>query len=299
VPPEFSTTVEIRDGLLHTEAIEINAAWHCNIRCAWCSHASPGQDPSFADTGEVGRDLAGLARVMRVEHVRVLGGEPLLHPDLPALFDAIRASGLSQCVRVLTNGLGLHRAPASFWRGVDEVHVSEYPSTSKHIRQHADELRELADRYGTTLRIKVFDNFRVSYRTPTGDAQLTERIYQTCQIGNAWRCLTVDRGIIYRCPQSAHLHRAGELSDAGASDFLRIADIASVDELAVWLTQPHALESCQMCLGSVGTLRPHQQVRLGMPLFAPGEVDHAYLAELSGNVDAGNSCITGEQVLAG
>jgi organic radical activating enzyme len=289
-------TAEIRDGLLHTEAVEINAAWHCNIRCAWCSHASPGQERSFADTGEVGRDLATLARVMRVEHVRVLGGEPLLHPDLPALFAAIRASGLSQCVRVLTNGLGLHRAAPSFWRGVDEVHVSEYPSTSKHIRQHADELRDLADRYGTEVRIKVFDNFRVSYRRRSDDAFLTERIYQTCQIGNAWRCLTVDRGIIYRCPQSAHLHRAGQL--VGSSDFLRITEIASADEMATWLTQPHALESCQLCLGSVGTLRPHQQVQLGMPLFAPGEVDYAYLAELSRDVDAGNSCITNEQVLA-
>jgi GTP 3',8-cyclase len=292
--------VEIRHGRVWTEAVEINAVWHCNIRCAWCSHASPAQDRSVADPAGVERDLAGLASWMRVEHVRVLGGEPLLHPDLPTLLVGIRRSGITDRVRVLTNGLGLTEVADGFWDLVDEVHISAYPSTEKQLQRSIAQLRSLADASGTGLVVKSFDRFRISYRAPDDDRELTERIYRTCQIANDWRCLTVESGRIYRCPQSAYLDRAGELAPAlVAADALRIQDIGAAAEVRDWLVQPSALYSCQRCAGSAGALRPHQQVRRGMPLFEPGPIDFPYLEQLEMDIGADNSCISGEVQLGG
>ncbi|MQB01926.1 MAG: radical SAM protein [Actinobacteria bacterium] len=98
-PPASSDDSSVADGglvigrgKLGTEAVEINAAWHCNISCSWCSHGSPELPPRFADESVVGRDLRCLARWLRVDHVRVLGGEPLVHPRLPHLLQLVRES---------------------------------------------------------------------------------------------------------------------------------------------------------------------------------------------------------------
>src|SRR5579859_7018604 len=125
--------IEIRDGYVFTEVIEINAAWHCNIHCQWCSHASPSFPKQYADSASVVANLTTLSKFMQVDHVRVLGGEPLLHPQLNVLIEAIRGTGISDRVRLLTNGLTLHRVSPEFWRVVDEVHVSVYPNTARFI----------------------------------------------------------------------------------------------------------------------------------------------------------------------
>src|SRR5262245_36595574 len=104
--------VRVEGGRVIAEAVEINATWHCNISCQWCSHASPIAPKKFADPQVVGTDLAVLANWMKVDHVRILGGEPLLHPHLVELLDAARRSGIAAKLRVLTNGLTLHQADA-------------------------------------------------------------------------------------------------------------------------------------------------------------------------------------------
>ena len=79
------------DGLIHNGNLEIMAAHGCNLTCRSCTHASPVLRPKdIADPETTARDLSRLARCYRANRVKLLGGEPLLHPDLVALADAVR-----------------------------------------------------------------------------------------------------------------------------------------------------------------------------------------------------------------
>ncbi|MGH8349745.1 MAG: radical SAM protein, partial [Pseudomonas sp.] len=249
------------DGKLVTEAVEINSAWHCNINCAWCSHGSPTLPQVFADEMVVGRDLGVLATWMTVDHVRVLGGEPLLHPRLPRLLEEIRSAQLSDRIRILTNGLMLAQAEAAIWDLVDEIHISVYPNTRRAIEAGLRSLQDTAAAANTTLVLKYFDRFRLAYRLPDDDRTLTERIYRTCQIGNVWRCLTVEHGHLYRCPQAAFQHRfhTPAISVAGG-DYLPIHEIGSAAQVRRWLCRGQPLGACRGCAGSVGELRLHRQL---------------------------------------
>ncbi|MGH3872904.1 MAG: radical SAM protein [Pseudonocardiaceae bacterium] len=137
-----------------TEAVEINSAWHCNINCAWCSHGSPALPRAFADEPVVGRDLRTLATWMTVDHVRVLGGEPLLHPRLPRLLQEIRSAQLSDRIRIVTNGLMLAQADAAVWDLVDEIHISVYPNTRRTIEAGLRSLKDGAAATNTTLVLR-------------------------------------------------------------------------------------------------------------------------------------------------
>lgn len=297
---QASVPLTSENGRIRTEALEINAAWHCNISCEWCSHASPVSARKFADPQLVVDDLAGLARWMQVDHVRILGGEPLLHPQLVQLLEGTRSSGISGRIRVLTNGLALHTTPPRFWDLVDEVHVSVYPSTARAVERRVNELRESAAAAGTTLILKYFDRFRVAYREPEDDPSLTQRIYQTCQVANLWRCLTVEQGRLYRCPQSTHVHTAVEYAafrSGHGIDYLEIDDIGSSDEVLAWMRRQEALTSCQVCTGSAGTLQPHRQIIATRRAEASDVVDHTFLTELEQDITADNSCVSRDVVL--
>jgi uncharacterized Fe-S cluster-containing radical SAM superfamily protein len=290
--------LRLTDARVFTEAVEINAAWHCNIKCAWCSHASPDAPKKYSERDHVKHSLTQLAAWMTVDHVRILGGEPLLHPHLVDLMDDIRSTGITENIRILTNGVSLHQVSSGFWQAVDEVHISVYPNTVRHLESHLEELQKQAVDAQTTLILKYYDHFRLAYRNDDGDEELTQRIYKTCQIGNLWRCLTVEEGRLYRCPQSTYLHISGRMRQAGrlSSDYLEIFEISSAEEILAWLRQDAALESCRMCAGSAGTRQLHRQ--LGIRTSAPpAAVDNEYLKVLEADITASNSCVSKERVL--
>jgi organic radical activating enzyme len=263
------------DGRILTDGLEVIIAAHCNLRCRACAYLSPVMPAMTAEPATIHRDLAALARCYHSSEARVLGGEPMLHPQLVQALQAIRASGVSDTIRVITNGLLLARVPASFWRLIDEVSVSVYPG-----RQPDDEVIAaaacMADRHGVRLRKKYFNYFRESYsELGAHDAALVERIYRTCQMANVWRCNTVLNGFLYRCPQSAFLpsiiHRPG--SQANLADGLRITDSQDfADQLLAFLESPEPLRSCGNCLGSAGSLLKHTQ--MSRPLWRTQQEKH-------------------------
>jgi hypothetical protein len=135
-------------------------------------------------------------------------------------------------VRVLTNGLQLHRQTPAFWLAVDELHISVYPNTSRVIDTQRELISRRAAQARTRVTFKFFDHFRVSFRPNDNDHELTRLIYATCQIGNRWRCLTVEDGMLYRCPQSALLaqySKAVHTSDGIRIDGSAYHRVACVD----------------------------------------------------------------------
>ena len=179
-------------SVLRLQALEVNAVHHCNLSCVGCSHASPVSPKRFAVPSEVYRDFAGLAGTVVVDHVKVVGGEPLLHPDLAGLLTAVRESGIGGRIRVATNATMLHRAGWAWLDVADDVHVSRYPGAA--IR--ADTMIELAARctaQGKQLLVKSYRHFRLlepADRLSVEDARLCSTAASSPTTGVATRSRT-------------------------------------------------------------------------------------------------------------
>jgi hypothetical protein len=270
------------DGRIHNQNLEIMAAHGCNLTCRSCTHASPALRPKdIADPEATFRDLSRLAEVYRPARVKLLGGEPLLHPDIVGLADAVRAAEITDEVLVVTNGVLLSRMDSAFWKAVDGVWVSVYPghepSEDEVARWH-----DLATEHGVDVKLHHYEQFRESHSEyGTEDGQLVRRIFSTCDIINLWRCHALINGTFYMCPEAYFLP---VLRGEEPRDGLVLTDDLDAEALQTYLNREEPLYACRFCLGTVGLPFPHQQVRRRewrLPQQKPTEelIDYEYLAE--------------------
>lgn len=238
---------------------ELNICRTCNMSCRGCSHVAPIAKPDFLTPQKILADLSILATCCRVELIRLLGGEPLLHPDLSGILAAVRSSGITRSIRICTNGLALPKMADWFWEQVDEVCISEYPG--RQLSPQATRLvLEKAATNGVDVHYLTIRHFREPYAVQgTADISLVRRIYRTCQITHRWRCYTVDHGRFYKCPNAVFLPRVIPVLE-DTSGMRMTTSTLMLGQLQEYLRATEPLPACQFCLGSVGRLIPHMEV---------------------------------------
>lgn len=268
-------------AMLHrSKNLEIHVVDHCNLDCVACSHESPLMVRRLEDPDCLGEALSTLWRHYRAPLIKLLGGEPLLHPRISEVIRVARAATGAR-IRVVTNGTMLGRR-YSLLKGVDEIHVSSYPGVTI---PSDDELFQAAADLDAPITVESFTAFRWHRSPKRDDPGLTDRIFKACQLYNSWQCHTLRDGWFYPCPQSATWGSEEDGFDLLTPD----QDVAAaLDRL---LLRDHALTTCATCLGSVGQLLPHRRGWRGNTEgHASSRVDHTFLALLEKMPDAWNEC---------
>jgi len=253
----------VKDGRVLNRSCVINIVEHCNLRCRSCQHLSPVLPKYSVDPDTLRADLSALAASYHVKVLKLLGGEPLLHPSIVDVIAAARASQVADIIEVWTNGLLLPRVERRFWDVVDSVRISLYPGAS--LRQHQlEKCIDLARQHNVPLRYRRYETFQEAYSEPgTDDPSLVNKIYVTCNNVHRWRCHTVAHGWFYKCAQGYTIPKGMSLdSEASQPNGIQIDSSPQFrDRLLAYLTSPDPLPACRNCLGSAGKYVEHQQVR--------------------------------------
>jgi hypothetical protein len=270
----------IVDGRVkHDRPCELMVVHHCNLRCQSCNSFSPIMPAVFSDPAAIEADLDTLGRVYTAKSIRVLGGEPLLHPQLAEILRRVRRSiertSMARAVTMCTNGLLLDSRGAEVWELVEEIEISVYPGRCISNRQ-LDEYRARAERHGVALLVLLVDSFRTACsELGTDDDRTVDRIFKTCQTAHVWRCHLLQDGYLYRCPQSYFLHAMPGGMGNATEDGLKIGTGEGFrDELKRFLDSPIGPAACRRCRGRGGTKLPHTQLprtRWFEPLRGPSE----------------------------
>src|SRR5262249_61796270 len=85
--------------------------------------------------------------------LRVLGGEPLMHPNLLDIMMAVRESHIAEKIEITTNGVLLPRLERRFWEMVDSVRISLCPGHSLREDQ-LDACIDLAHQNNVLIRYR-------------------------------------------------------------------------------------------------------------------------------------------------
>jgi hypothetical protein len=192
--------------------IEMHLVDHCNLKCRSCSHYSPVSPERFADSAAAERDFARLAVLFRrVAVVRLMGGEPLLHPELDRFVIAARRHLPSSRIALVTNGLLLAVQPDSFWDVLAAQRV-ELQLTSYPIVLDRALIKARAAEHGVactfSTRVRVFQTVPMD---PEGTKDPDE-MYRLC--GRQRRCPFLLEGAVYSC---ARIAMSGILADRFAA----------------------------------------------------------------------------------
>lgn len=105
---------------------------HCNLCCKGCALFSPLATPTFLDITQHEKDMSRLHTLFdNINLIRLLGGEPLLNPDIIQIIALTKEYFPSSSLHILTNGTLLSKMDDFFWKNLRlynvEIDISLYP----------------------------------------------------------------------------------------------------------------------------------------------------------------------------
>ena len=112
--------------------LEYHIADHCNLNCAACEHYSGlVHEEKFPEYSEFERGFGRLKRfISDIGVIRILGGEPLLNPEINKYFALTRSTYPDAAICLVTNALLLRNMTDDFYNSVREndifIHISYY-----------------------------------------------------------------------------------------------------------------------------------------------------------------------------
>lgn len=250
------------DGRLHRRAVEHSVVDHCNLTCDGCDHGSPLLRKRFASVEQFSWSLSRLSRVLFVDRLKLLGGEPLLHPEIGEFARVAKKSGVAGEIQIWTNGTLVHRMERSQFKHVDRLVISQYPSVKLPIEE--EELRSILSDFGCQLSVRRVDEFIKCFPDEKReDMDHTHDIFKSCKNTGEWSCHSFQDGYYFKCSR-AHFLRGRAFG--GASGELSFRDGIRLDmsdlrsALATYLESEVPLTACGWCLGTSGQAYPHRLI---------------------------------------
>lgn len=93
----------------------------CNNNCESCSHFCTLADNFILNPSDYEKDLTILAHKFNVGEIDLMGGEPLLHPQIVKIFDITRRILPQTFICLHTNGILLTKMPDEFWEACQKT----------------------------------------------------------------------------------------------------------------------------------------------------------------------------------
>src|SRR5262249_41383244 len=147
-------------------------------------------------------DLRLAARVLQPRFLKLVGGEPLLHPQLLALLEIAKNSNVAPVVSITTNGHLLPKMTDAFWKLLDHITVSVYPDPELSDSILA-EVEEKCWRFDVILNIKTQEYFQEITPSTIQTSDMASNVYAGCWMKR--RCHMIRDGRFYMCTRPVHL----------------------------------------------------------------------------------------------
>lgn len=214
--------------------IEFHAAEHCNLSCSSCSHYSPLAKPKFCDLDKLKKSLIKLSRFQdTIEKIRVLGGEPLLNPQICEIFELVHQCCPEVEIEIITNGILIPKMKPEFFeccRRYDVmVAVTQYPLKSGLYQNIEDVLTNEAIRHEiSSLESTVHKWNRIKLKK-TSFPTLKSKIKFLKKSQCTRCCIQLVDDKLFPCNVNAHVHH---LNDKFGTKFIhRKGDYMKIDDI--------------------------------------------------------------------
>ncbi|MDF1739217.1 MAG: radical SAM protein [Verrucomicrobiales bacterium] len=252
---------EIANGRIQTRSLEVHIVDHCNLRCWGCCSLSPVSAKSFYDPDHMKRQLSLVGKAISPRRLKLVGGEPLLHPEIIKCLEIARAAEVAPSLSVTSNGFLLPRMKDEFWELVDHMTISLYPDPPLP-ESVIETIKAKAREHEVELNWKKQDNFVGMDRDDLkADEVETQAIYETCWLRRSCHLIAHDR--FYTCTRPSHVHSVSGLEDSPyLNDGIPLSDDPNLaEQILEYLVGKKPLETCRLCLGGDAPSRPHHQLK--------------------------------------
>jgi len=236
----------------YIDFLEIHLTEHCNLNCWGCSHFSSLADKEFLSLSIFEKDMKRLYELSsgNIGRINLMGGEPLLHPDLINFFEISRKYFKYTVIRLVTNGLLLGNMDDQFWNAVkiNNIHITptKYP-----INLPWDDIEKTASQYGVKMYyFSDSDKYVKTMKCIALDIEGKQNQFDGflfCHEGN--NCIHLRNSRLYTCPIAAYAEHFNKyfnqnlnISDADGIDIYKASEMREILE---FLARP--IPFCRYC----------------------------------------------------
>lgn len=228
---------------------EVQLVEHCNLNCAGCNHFSPLAEPEFLEIEEFEHDMERLGGLFDhvCESILLLGGEPLLHPEIVSFVKAARENFGEGVISIVTNGILLPQQTEAFWRACHDydtsIAITQYP-----IKLDMEGIHALAQKFDVEVRWFASDkNVFFSHTIDLEGRGNPAKNFARC--GEANNCITLKHGRLFPCSFAPHTHhfnkKFGENLEVTEADYIDIYKETNKRAIMRRLSQP--IPFCRYC----------------------------------------------------
>ena len=227
--------------------VETHLVDHCNLNCQGCSHFAPlVSGEVFSDFENFKRDLLRLGQIFHdVYEIRLMGGEPLLHPDINTFIKFSRQTFPKANIAVSTNGVLLQKMPGAFWKTCAEnnayIKMTNYP-----IHLDFNAIKQMGKSYQVRIKIpKQVDAF-FQFINIKGDSDPV-RSFQTCRA--MYTTPFLRDGKLYSCSFAPHVHLFNDYfkQEIPVSEKDSISMLEGVTPREIFEFLCHPIPLCKWC----------------------------------------------------
>ena len=230
--------------------LETDIVSHCNLNCKNCNHFSSLVDEGFVDPDELERDFARLSELAgrNNENIDLMGGEPLLHPEITKIAEIARKY-FDGRINIVTNGLLLTKMDKEFWQVCEKnritIIVTSYP-----VNLDKKSIRRKAKQYSVKLKMRAqVMNVHTWCRLPKdihGKQDIMKNI-KLCLVANY--CIFLKDGKLSTCCLPLVAERFNnffaEKFEVMENDFIDIYKAENIEEIYNFLCKP--IPFCRYC----------------------------------------------------
>ena len=243
--PDYVFREEISDGIIFRELnckkplldyYEFHITDHCNLNCKGCGHVSNICQPYFADLDEYVRDINQIKKLYSgCIMVKLLGGEPLLNPQLPEFIKKTREIFPECDLRIGTNGLLISRMDNKLFEVMRNTHAYFFISAYPPIEKMKDKITACCEK--NRVKVEFSDKIEKFNKKLYLEKKFNkEEAYKRCKEEN-WYCFTLREGRISPCT-TFYFRKLNNFFDAGFEitseddfDIYQIEDAWMLDRL--------------------------------------------------------------------
>ena len=225
--------------------VEFHLVDHCNLNCGYCAHFSSIAEKRFCTMDEV-VEMMNAVKIIRPKHLRLLGGEPLLHPEIDKILEYVKDNlPEGTQVEIFTNGICLKNMSETFWEIIRRskmiIFLSVYP-----LKINYNEIISVAKKQG----VKLFglQKPRLTFRNVLlreDKSYDKEYAHDHCK----GKYIQIRDGKLYPCTYSAYIEfvnkKFNRFFKHEEKDYLVIDEIKSGKEVMEWMRE--AKPFCAYC----------------------------------------------------
>tara|TARA_R100000742_G_C4270088_1_gene88730 strand:+ start:337 stop:1134 length:798 start_codon:yes stop_codon:yes gene_type:complete len=186
-------------------SFDLHITDYCNLHCDGCIVLDYQQSGQVTNEKLSSKDVKDIIwelerRKLRLEELKILGGEPTLHYELNSIIDYIKSSKITDKLTLVTNGLNLTDKVIESLSKLDSLLISVYPMPDVLSIEEVfnkSEVRSKLISNGVDVNFFYQDEFELYGVEQQGVEYNSELNWKRCFQKDSCRVINLDG--IYRC----------------------------------------------------------------------------------------------------